>query len=563
MSAAPQLPDPHHELRAVVVVPARNEEALIGACIASLVAQDGLTPDEWEIVLVLSACSDETEKRARSTAGPSGESALHTVHVSTEGAGIARAVGMDLACRRLESVGRSDGLIATTDADSRVAEDWLIRQLTAVAQGAEAIGGRISLDEREAAGLTAATLRRRDLDHGSRLIAARAEGPADHPHFAGASIGITAAAYAAAGGMEPLAFLEDEALARRLGERGIEIQRLDSVRVVTSARTQGRAQRGLARDLQLGEWLGRRTYDGSDFDRASLLRAKREPVSLILPARGVEKTIAGTLTEVEPLRESGLLDEILVVNSPTGDRTGEIAAAHGATVFDESDLLPQFGPCRGKGDAMWRAASVAVGELLVFADCDSSDFGARFVTGALGPLLADPSVELVKGAFERPLRVGGETLPAEGGRVTELVARPLLNLHFPALAGLAQPLAGETAVRRELFQRLDVPVGYGVEIAMLIDAMRLVGVEAIAQAWLGTRQNRHQPLRALSAMAYEVMLAAERRIPARAPIPGALVVPAGAGGEVDRLSPRCEERPPLAALSSGAAQPTLAEARAL
>ena len=147
--------------------------------------------------------------------------------------------------------------------------------------------------------------------------------------------------------------------------------------------------------------------------------------------------------------------------------------------------------------------------------------------------------------FERPLTVGSAVGAGEGGRVTELVARPLLNLHFPALAGFAQPLAGEIAIRRELLGRISVPVGYGVEIAMMIDALRLVGLDALAEVDLGSRQNSHQDLRALSLMAAEVMVAVERRTgaPPRPDSPGFRPRPNAADVELWRL--RCEERRPF------------------
>jgi glucosyl-3-phosphoglycerate synthase len=184
--------------------------------------------------------------------------------------------------------------------------------------------------------------------------------------------------------------------------------------------------------------------------------------------------------------------------------------------------------------------------VLVFIDADTVDFDPVFLTGLLGPLIAEPDLALVKGTFRRPLAFAGAVSEGEGGRVTELVARPLLNLHFPALAGFTQPLAGEIAIRRELFERLSVPVGYGVEIAMLIDALGLVGLDALAEVDLGVRQNRHQSLRALSAMAAEIMVAVERRTggaprpssPAFRPRPDV-----DDSTEVWRL--RCEERPPL------------------
>jgi hypothetical protein len=222
-------------------------------------------------------------------------------------------------------------------------------------------------------------------------------------------------------------------------------------------------------------------------------------------------------------------------------------------VEDESALLPRFGPALGKGDAMWRGLAATSGELVVYLDTDTEDFTPAFVLGLLGPLLTD-DVVFVKGAFRRPLRVGDRTLPDGGGRVTELVARPYLNLHVPRLAGFRQPLAGEIAAERALLERLPFPVGYGIEIAMLIDTLRTAGLQRMAQVDLGTRQNRHQPLTDLSGMALAVLVAAERRIHGDAALaaaaPGPLLVPAGADFEIRGVV--TDERPPAGSLSQSA-----------
>jgi glycosyltransferase involved in cell wall biosynthesis len=545
-----ELPEPSPCLRAVVVVPARDEEASIGACIAALAAQRGIDPADWEILLVLDGCTDATSERARA-ALPAMGPVMHEVALGGLGAGGARAAGMDQACLRLEPLGRPDGLIATTDADSVVAPDWLRRQLEASAAGAEAIGGMISLHPEESERLDPETLRRRRGHHEARIASLEDGGPTEHAFFGGASIGITARAYREVGGMEPLEALEDEALARRLRARGVPIHRLGSVRVSTSARTVGRAPRGLARDLLVSEWSRRRTWDAADFGLEGLLAAEPRTASLIRPAKEVAGTIGSIVESLVPLRDAGLLEEILVVDADSDDGTATVAAASGARVVSESELLPEFGTCRGKGDAMWRAATAANGDVLVFCDADSADFEPSFALGLLGPILTEPGVRLVKGAFQRPMQVGADVLPGEGGRVTELVARPLLNLHRSELAGIEQPLAGEIAIDRALFEQLSVPVGYGVEIAMLLDCLDLAGLEAIAQSRLGSRQNRHQPLRALGRMAYEVIVAAQRRLDGPAPSPGPLLLP---GPDPDRLEPRCEERPPLASLRDAPAR---------
>jgi glycosyltransferase involved in cell wall biosynthesis len=534
------------------VIPARDEEELIGGCIAALSAQRGVDDVVWEILLVLDHCADRTGALAREAADRHTIPRLLTLDAGGTGAGVARAEGMEIACRRLEEAGAADALITTTDADSRVSSDWLRRQLEAVGAGADAIGGEIELDPGEAGLLAPGTIERRRREHAVRLRDVAGDGPAEHPHFSGASIGVTPRAFRAIGGMEARPALEDEAFAARLRRSDIAIHRLASVRVSTSARIDGRALRGLSRDLQLGEWVERRTWDGSDFAVESLARRRDVSVSVVIPAREVAGTIGTILGRLQPLGDAGLYDELIVVDASSADGTAEVAAAMGARVVDENEVLAEFGPALGKGDAMWRGASLTSGDVIAFLDADTIDFQASMLTGLLGPILTDPAVDLVKGAFDRPFRAGGEELPGEGGRVTELIARPLINFHFPELAGLAQPLAGETAIRRDLFTRLSVPVGYGVEIAMLIDVARRAGAEAIAQSQLGVRQNRHQSLRALSLMAYQVLAAAERRID-RGGVPGPVILPSAGEAGIDRVTPPCEERPPLATVCRPAA----------
>jgi glucosyl-3-phosphoglycerate synthase len=301
----------------------------------------------------------------------------------------------------------------------------------------------------------------------------------------------------------------------------------------------------------VADWLARRSYDAGDFPLDRLLAAKgATTVSVVLPAREVAETIGPALAALAPLRASGLVDELLVIDAASADGTAAVAAQAGATVVQESEVLAEHGPARGKGDALWRAVRVTRGELVAFVDADSAGFDPRFVLGLLGPLLTDADVAFVKGAYRRPLTVGAETLPEGGGRVTELLARPLLNLHLPELAGVVQPLAGEVAARRSLLEALPFPVGYGVEIANLIDALRRVGLDALAQVDLGTRRNAHQPLHALSAMAYAVLVAAERRIhgePADATPPPPLARPAP-DGSLALTEVAVEERPPLRSL---------------
>ena len=301
----------------------------------------------------------------------------------------------------------------------------------------------------------------------------------------------------------------------------------------------------------IASWLERRSYRGEQYELDDLLAHKQGTISLILPTRNVVETIDSVLDAVIPLHKAGLLDEVVVIDAASPDGTAERAQSRGVTVLQESEVLASdFGPAKGKGDAMWRGLASTTGDIVAYVDTDTEDFVPHFVTGLIGPMLTDPSIQLVKGAFRRPLRVGDTRMPDEGGRVTELVARPFLNLYVPELAGFVQPLAGEIAARRPLLEAISFPVGYGIEIGMMIDAVRFAGIEALAQVDLGQRQNRHQSLRSLSAMAYAVLTAASTRVfgPAHIELfrPGELFLPYG-DVEVRHIS--VEERPPVDTLA--------------
>lgn len=232
---------------ACVAIPARDEQERIGACIEALAAQR--TPGPIEVVLVLDACRDRTGAVARAVADRHGMR-LHLLDGPGGGSGPARRVAMDAAAQRLRAAGRPSGLLATTDADSRVARDWIVRQIAHLEHGADAVAGRIVLDPDEASRLPPHALLRRAELAAQRLARVRRREPqAQHHHFGGASIGLAAATYAHVGGLEPHDALEDEAFAERLHRHGLTIARVDDVRVVTSARTHGRATRGLAIDL--------------------------------------------------------------------------------------------------------------------------------------------------------------------------------------------------------------------------------------------------------------------------------------------------------------------------
>ncbi len=248
-----------------------------------------------------------------------------------------------------------------------------------------------------------------------------------------------------------------------------------------------------------------RSFHHSQFPIELLRERKRESVTVVLPAREVADTIGSIVERLLALGD--LIDQILVIDAASADGSAAIAAGLGAEVHQESELLPEFGPALGKGDAMWRALAVARGDLIVYLDSDTRQFSAHFARGLLGPLLCEPGVQFVKGHFRRPFSSAeGRELPADGGRVTELTARPLLSAFYPELAAFAQPLAGELAARRSLLERLPFACGYAIETSMLLHARHgLSGTEAMAQVDLDVRYNAHKSLRDLAPMAYAVL----------------------------------------------------------
>jgi glucosyl-3-phosphoglycerate synthase len=550
------LAPPHPDLQAIVVVPARDEAPRIAACLQALSTQRDMPPGSYEVILILDGCRDRTSQVIQQTTRLRKQPAVHTVTlVRPEGVGRARRLGMDIACRRFVQIGREHGLIASTDADTTVAADWLWAQLALAQAGAAAIGGLIELDPTERQALDPHAITMREQSTAQRLTDAieqtAGETAVEHPHFSGASLALTAAAYQRCGGLPVRAALEDEALAQALTRQGIAIHRSRRVRVRTSARTDGRAPRGLAQDLTRADWRARRTYHADEFSLKRLLAVKQHTVALLLPAREVAQTIAPIAETAARLKDAGLLDEVLVIDAASRDDTATIVRRIGLRIAQESELLSEHGPALGKGDAMWRGLAATDSEIVAFADTDTEDFHEGFLLGLIGPLLCDPDIQLVKGAFRRPFRNGNTILAEGGGRVTELMARPLLNLHAPELTVFEQPLAGETAARRQLLEQIPFSAGYGVEIAMLIDCWRTCGLDGLAQVDLGERQNRHQSLRDLSAMAYAVLVAAQTRFLGAAfadthACSSIILPPARSTPELLENRPvAIEERPPL------------------
>ncbi|WP_328905071.1 glucosyl-3-phosphoglycerate synthase [Streptomyces sp. NBC_00234] len=301
---------------------------------------------------------------------------------------------------------------------------------------------------------------------------------------------------------------------------------------------------------EVERWLTRRSWSAADrpLDRLAAARTRdphRASVSVVLPALNEEATVGAIVTTIrrELMERVPLVDELVVIDSGSTDATARVAAEAGARVVHRDAILPRIPAVPGKGEVLWRSLLVTSGEIVCFVDADLKDFSADFVSGTIGPLLTDPSVQFVKAMYDRPL---GNTT-GQGGRVTELVARPLLNLHWPQLAGFVQPLGGEYAVRRSLLEQLPFPVGYGVELGLLIDALHTVGLDALGQVDVGVRRHRHQDGQALGRMAATIYRTAQLRLSR-----GHLVRPAltqferGESGFVPLThAVDTEERPPM------------------
>jgi glucosyl-3-phosphoglycerate synthase len=266
------------------------------------------------------------------------------------------------------------------------------------------------------------------------------------------------------------------------------------------------------------KWFAENTFHSREFaDVGRLVDLKRRQgltISLGLPTLNEEDTIGDVIDTLKGELMDGvpLLDEIVVIDSASTDRTAYVANSLGVPVVQHPDVLPEHGTFRGKGEALWKSLHVLRGDIVAWCDTDISNIHPQFVYGTVGPLLTDPRVSYVKGFYRRPLNFGGELQSAGGGRVTELAARPLFNLFYPLLSGLVQPLSGEYAGRRELLERLPFFTGYGVETGHLIDVVENFGLNCIAQTDLGVRIHRNQELLDLSKMAFAIMQVALKRL---------------------------------------------------
>jgi glucosyl-3-phosphoglycerate synthase len=259
-------------------------------------------------------------------------------------------------------------------------------------------------------------------------------------------------------------------------------------------------------------WLEKNTFHYSNFKDLSRLveeKAKKNlKISLCLPTLNEEKTIAKEIIilKSELMTRYPLLDEIVVVDSGSTDRTTEIARAYGADVYDAAGILPHLEQFKGKGENLWKALYITHGDIIIYLDADIKNIHHRFAYGLLGPLLIYNHIKFVKAFYDRPISIGKNKLrPTGGGRVTELVIRPLFSLFFPELTQLLQPLSGEYAGFREVFERIPFPIGYGVETSMNMDIYEKWGLDVIAQVDLDRRIHRNQDTKALGRMAFAIL----------------------------------------------------------
>lgn len=259
------------------------------------------------------------------------------------------------------------------------------------------------------------------------------------------------------------------------------------------------------------DWFGHRTFHHGQFEPVTdLVKAKERTgvrISVCIPTRNEAATIGNVVRVVRQtlVEDIPLVDELTVMDAGSSDGTGEVARGEGATVHLEHEVLPEEGPGSGKGEGLWKSVYACSGDIICWIDADIVNIHPRFVTGLLGPLLSDPTIAFTKAFYERPIsgRVG--LREKEGGRVTELMARPLLNAFWPELGAMVQPLSGEFAGRRELVEQIPFYSGYGVELGMLVDIVKQAGVDAIAQVDLDRRVHRNQPIAALSRMSFGIL----------------------------------------------------------
>ncbi|MCG8453062.1 MAG: glucosyl-3-phosphoglycerate synthase [Spirochaetales bacterium] len=263
--------------------------------------------------------------------------------------------------------------------------------------------------------------------------------------------------------------------------------------------------------MNLNDWLNNNTYHHSAFsDLKELVQLKQDAglsISLCIPTLNEERTIGKEVVifRSELMHRHPLIDEFAVIDSGSQDRTLEVASSFGADTYLSSEILPEEGFKRGKGENLWKAIHQLKGDIIVYIDADIKNIHPRFVYGLVGPLITRPEVSYVKAFYDRPLAFSNSVRPSGGGRVTEILTRPLFSLFFPELTAIIQPLSGEYAVRRNVLESIPFPVGYGVETSHLLDVYRKFGMEAFAQTDLDQRVHRNQDTRSLGKMSFGIM----------------------------------------------------------
>jgi glucosyl-3-phosphoglycerate synthase len=312
--------------------------------------------------------------------------------------------------------------------------------------------------------------------------------------------------------------------------------------------------RALAR---VQEWYGPHSSTAAEWPVDALALAKGDTtVSVVLPARDEQETVGDIVAVIrrDLVERTPLVDEIVVVDSHSTDATAERAREAGARVVAQDAVLSHLPPLTGKGEALWKGLAAAKGDIIVYIDADLRSFGAHYVSGLVGPLLVDRDTHFAKATYERPyIGADGSAQRGGGGRVTELVARPLLNMFWPELAGFSQPLGGEYAARREVLEQVPFVTEYGVEFALLVDLLHLIGLDAMAQVDLGHRIHTHQSMAALGRMAGQIMLTAWSRLERQGRVlasepPAHTLLQFGLEGQADLVDVAVAERPPLASL---------------
>ncbi len=268
--------------------------------------------------------------------------------------------------------------------------------------------------------------------------------------------------------------------------------------------------------MDLEQWYNNNTYNYRVFPVDRLVKFKKKKnltISLCFPTLNEAQTIGKILDIVrKSIYEPGLVDEVVVIDSNSMDRTVGVVRSAGFKVLQHRNILPEYGSFKGKGDALWKSLAVLKGDIIIWCDSDIMNFKPRFIYGILGPMLIDDNISFVKGFYRRPLKIDSSYLKGEGGRVTELLVRPILNLFYPELSKVFQPLSGEYAGRRKILESIPFSTGYGVEVGMLIEICERFGLDVIAQVNLKRRVHRNQPISALSKMSFGILQTLIRKL---------------------------------------------------